>query len=103
MYPLAVHPHHITGSSSVGEGDNGGEGRDGSWGGLRAGLHSGVGGVLPGGAVHTLTERYTRASMASTRDHLESLEKKVQVTAMSLQLVLYYILYLLFLLLFSLI
>ena len=56
LYPLAVHPHHISDSSSAGEGDGGGEGRDGSWGGLRAGLHSGVGGVLPGGAVHTLTE-----------------------------------------------
>ena len=56
LYPLAVHLHHISGSPSVGEGDGGGEGRDGSRGSLRAGLHSGVGGVLPGGAVHTLTE-----------------------------------------------
>ena len=33
---------------------------------------------------------YTRASMASTKDRLESLEKKLQVTATSLQLVLHY-------------
>ena len=48
--------------------------------------------------------QYTRASMAFTRDRLDSLEKKEEATGYSitsLQLVLHYILFLLFLLLFS--